>query len=772
MVARSADFKPTLRNWAPSPGPIVWAVSLVTMPCGCGQKPASGAAADAGSGPGRGTLGSDADQGGNNAGKPAVQDAEMPATDATLPDLPPLDTLPDSVAIPQQPDAPQLQDLKALPDAVTVDLVVDAEPKGIDFDGLLFADDASETDAWPIGAPKVGDVVGVDIGACSMNPPKPAACTPAPNPQVSCPAVPQKIPPWQPCKAGLCVNGITDADGKCVPKAVSVAGTPCGPEGPSACVRHVCDSAGKCTQVLAPKGAMCPDPDWCGDHQCDGNGNCKAVQAKIGAKCKNTKCATWFCNAAGDCADVQLRPKGELCGYDYEKCRGFSCNGGGDCLPDQPIAGAQCSSFGKCACDGQCILPPPTPCKNPGTWCSVSGDNCGGGVCQPDLTCKLTMPVGAPCKSAEPCASYKCGPNGSCVKESAAVGTGCGTATGCTFGTCDCNGQCVTQVMPVGSPCPDFDNNGCMKPNSGTCQVGGACVGVVAVGEACKTSCGTGKCDLSGRCIMDGISPGQTKTYQDQKCYFSTCNHTGDVFGKELDGNKCESYGECVQGKCAGGLCEQVPMAAGTPCTPPSGDCVAGAACDGKGKCKPKGAVGKACKVSDCVLGTCTAAAKCDAGPAPDGTPCTDPPQGACKKQGACKSGWCTVKPEDSCDDGNSCTFDTCAPGGCKHDSNVFGQCLDPAECSYWSCFMGNCKVSPSFGSPCDIDNLCVYDAKCVNFLCSSSPKDCNDDDPCTIDSCDPKADLGCVHKPVADGTKCGWGVGESTCQCGLCMWK
>jgi hypothetical protein len=46
---------------------------------------------------------------------------------------------------------------------------------------------------------------------------------------------------------------------------------------------------------------------------------------------------------------------------------------------------------------------------------------------------------------------------------------------------------------------------------------------------------------------------------------------------------------------------------------------------------------------------------------------------------------------------------------------------------------------------PCDDGNPCTLNDVCGNGSCDGEPRTCNDDDPCTTDTCDPRTTAGCV---------------------------
>jgi hypothetical protein len=98
---------------------------------------------------------------------------------------------------------------------------------------------------------------------------------------------------------------------------------------------------------------------------------------------------------------------------------------------------------------------------------------------------------------------------------------------------------------------------------------------------------------------------------------------------------------------------------------------------------------------------------------------------------------------ENTCDDGNGCTVDTCdGAEGCKHAPLNEGECLD--------------------------GDVCTIADHCEAGLCVGTPVDCNDDNPCTTDSCDGLG--GCAFEHIVaicdDGDACTLG---DICQDGAC---
>ena len=106
----------------------------------------------------------------------------------------------------------------------------------------------------------------------------------------------------------------------------------------------------------------------------------------------------------------------------------------------------------------------------------------------------------------------------------------------------------------------------------------------------------------------------------------------------------------------------------------------------------------------------------------------------------------------------------------CKQAS----QCNDDNPCTDDSCELstGVCQAVPNSGPKCDDGNLCTLSDSCVNGQCLGGAKLCNDGKPCTLDSCDPVSGT-CGATPAAassvcsDGQSCTTG---DTCQSGNCV--
>lgn len=96
------------------------------------------------------------------------------------------------------------------------------------------------------------------------------------------------------------------------------------------------------------------------------------------------------------------------------------------------------------------------------------------------------------------------------------------------------------------------------------------------------------------------------------------------------------------------------------------------------------------------------------------------------------------------CEDGNPCTVDTCdkATGKCLHPSELcglgggqgdMGPCMAVSDCEKY-------KGTATLTAACS-------DMVCEKGDCYESPKDCDDQNPCTNDTCHPQQ--GCGHQPI-----------------------
>ena len=138
------------------------------------------------------------------------------------------------------------------------------------------------------------------------------------------------------------------------------------------------------------------------------------------------------------------------------------------------------------------------------------------------------------------------------------------------------------------------------------------------------------------------------------------------------------------------------------------------------------------------------------------------------KKAAICGNGF--LDAGEQCDDGNTLNDDCCS-ASCQFepaetacdDGNV---CTDNSTCDG----AGICQVTGFNRSGCDDGSACTTSDQCSNGTCVGGPAlGCDDDNPCTDDSCDPA--VGCVHTnntaSCDDGNAC---TTNDRCSAGSCV--
>jgi formylglycine-generating enzyme required for sulfatase activity len=177
--------------------------------------------------------------------------------------------------------------------------------------------------------------------------------------------------------------------------------------------------------------------------------------------------------------------------------------------------------------------------------------------------------------------------------------------------------------------------------------------------------------------------------------------------------------------------------------------------------------LGAACGSQDKTSGmelTCTSGEACD-----DEDPCTEDDK--CDPQGTCAG------TPISCDDDRPCTNDSCGTDGqCVHELQA-GFCLidgvcrtdgespDGEPCKECMTAASTSAWTSDDTNPCGQDDQCHTGAQCKTGVCvpGELSVDCNDNNPCTYDTCDPAA--GCQNVPNTD--PCEGGIcTDGKCKC------
>lgn len=314
------------------------------------------------------------------------------------------------------------------------------------------------------------------------------------------------------------------------------------------------------------------------------------------------------------------------------------CESDEECAPEEGIVPA--CQVPKCE-DGTCVygdLDNGTECDDE-TGCTLE-DACQDGVCS-----------GEPldCDDENPCTTDGCDPIGECVhtfnQKPCDDGDACSTEDACFQGecsgkflSCDDGNGCTTDVCDVVIGC-------IWEAHTQPCDDGDAC----SVGDACSEgACVSGlllDCDAAGPCVDGYCDPVEG-------CITTVLQDACD------DNNACTAGDTCKDGACVGDtvVCDDANPCTDDFCSPATG-CNAvdnKAPCDDGQSCT----LADACSGGACVPGDldplcCVADDTCD-----DGDPCTDD---------SCQAGYCLFA-EKNCDDGTECTADVCADGLCSHN--------------------------------------------------------------------------------------------------------
>src|SRR5688500_15040423 len=137
----------------------------------------------------------------------------------------------------------------------------------------------------------------------------------------------------------------------------------------------------------------------------------------------------------------------------------------------------------------------------------------------------------------------------------------------------------------------------------------------------------------------------------------------------------------------------------------------------------------------------CSDAAQCD-----DGDPCNGAE--------TCTLGNCAAGTPLVCDDANACTNDACVANvGCT--TTAIPPCDDGNGCTLDACDPAiGCVATPRTGESCADADLCDGQEFCdsAGACVAGVAVDCNDDNSCTSETCDPA--IGCVVT-INEGAAC-----------------
>ena len=580
-----------------------------------------------------------------------------------------------------------------------------------------------------------------------------------------------------------------------------------------------CDDEDLCTvadtcekgECLGGAAANCNDGNVCTDDSCEPATGCVLTHNTV--PCEDGD----VCTVGDQCEDGECVHGPDLSCDDGNVCTDDACDSAVGCVytPNDGFCDDQnlCTEAGVCAA-GACTPGKPLDCNDENV--------CTDDSCAPALGCVFT-PNTLPCNDADVCTISDICAGGACVGGALLP---CDDGNLCTDDSCDPLIGC--QYVPNSAPCDDQN----------TCTTSDICVDGECVGE------GSLDCDDANPCTKDICLPGgcghediEGPCSDDDPCTLNdACQDGTCVSGAPLD---CDDYNPCTDDVCdSDGTCQNVANQAtctdGNACTDgdhcEDGVCVftVNVDCDDGNVCTtdfctPTGGCGhtnntlpctdgNACTLGDtCAGGSCVGdlVIDCD-----DGNPCTDDscdPQlgcvnaantapcndnNACTFGDVCAAGFCQPGIALNCDDGNTCTTDSCNPAtGCANTNNVLpcsdgNACTGNDTCSAGTCQPGaaiNCgddgnvcttdSCDPATGcvytantNPCSDGNLCTENDQCSGGACQpGAAKTCDDSNICTTDTCAPLT--GCVFtnntNPCTDTNLC---TTVDTCSGGACV--
>ena len=558
------------------------------------------------------------------------------------------------------------------------------------------------------------------------------------------------------CVMGKCVskskkNGTLCSDGNGCTAEDSCQGGSCLPgtavkcDDANACTDDSCDpKAGTC--VHKNNAALCQDNDTCtvGD-ACD-SGACKGGAAP-NCDDKNV-CTTDSCAKDSGCE---------------HGTNSLTCDDGNACTTQDACDNKACAGGPAPACDDKNVCSDDSCDSKLGCVNLANGVTCSdGNACTADDACKDKGCVGG--------AAPDCNDKNTCTTDS------CDLASGCTHtdnaAQCEDGDACTAGDKCAGGTCKGGSAIDCDDTNLCTTDSCDPIKGCVHANGANDSKCSDTKCDNltfveAGKCFSGVCLPGQKNNCDDGNlCTTNTCNIASGCKTESNsepcdDGTVCTKDDVCKNKVCTSGAA--IVCSDGNPCTNDSCDavkgCVAANASDFT-TCKIASCDGKTYDAgSVCSAGVCQASAKpvsCD-----DGNLCTDD---ACSATAGCSHANNAI----GCDDGNLCTLlDVCGSGACIAGAALV--CEDNKLCTDDSCdpkvgckFAGNTKV-------CDDGTVCTSGDVCKDGKCNAGGAVvCDDKNPCTTDSCD--AAKGCIFANNAvlcdDGNSCN---SADVCKDGVC---
>ena len=512
-------------------------------------------------------------------------------------------------------------------------------------------------------------------------------------------------------------NGTLFCDTKQFPQQCAVAPDTiiecAAPEGLGAeCLAATCHPiTGECSFEPTNNDGLCNDENACTLGETCAEGICIG---SIAPNCNdNNPCTTDMCDTQSGC----VHEHNSLPCEDGDVCTVNDLCAESECEPGQSLT---CNDANQCTKDS---CAPATGCF----FQNIDGGCDDGNSCTTQDTCIDGKCVGTgslECDDSNPCTKDICLPMGGCAHEN--IDASCSDEDACTINDSCSDGLCIPGDM---MNCDD--SNPCTDD---ACKDNGICVH-----EANQELCDDiNLCTNNDHCFNGTCIGGESVNCDDSEvCTTEICNPIQGCL--HIDNNvPCSDGDICTMGdSCAAGSCQSGPEVScddGNPCTDDSCDSQTGCthlpndeSCDDANHCTVDdtctsgvclGLSMKDCNDDNiCTDDTCNPLSGCVY--EVNTNPCTD--QNVCTLNDTCQDGVCVSSENLTCDDGNTCTEDSCdAQKACLHV---------PAE--------GNCNDG----------NVCTLNDTCLNGTCvSNDALVCNDDNICTDDSCSPQS--GCLYIP------------------------
>ena len=621
-----------------------------------------------------------------------------------------------------------------------------------------------------------GNVCTADVcsptGGCA-NPPQANACDDGDACTLGdscaggeCVGIPQSCSDNNPC------NGVETCD----PDRGCVAGPP------PVCDNGIfCDGVEYCDQMngecRSPGALTCEDDDPCTAGVCnEATDSCGQEFDPTLPDCDATPCTAD--TAAADCEDADVctidecvpvdgGPNGYCYNRDDPTCTHMECFGNIQCDDDDICTEDTCVPEQQ-LCWNVPIADCPVDCRRSADCDdenACTDDVCeAGGICA-HYDAALPCDDGSVCTLADHCEA------GECVAGSV---RDCDDQMDCTFDTCHPTLGCQHEADPECGILPCTTDTDCDDGNScteGYCDtIVGFCELITLDGVVCDDG---DACTVNERCDGTVCSNGFDRPCDDeQPCTLNLCNSTTGCYYETdthcviLDppcttGQECNDGDLCTIDNCTfDGACHNDPQ-------PGCGEaCVVDADCNDQDPCTFNRCETNRCAFPfdpDCGANPCVTVADCN-----DGDECTidicNPDRNLCEHPPVPSCGEPCVGDED-CDDGEPCTDDICNPDTDKcilvpipDCERCFGpaDCGDDNYCTDDTCPEGACVYVPNVLA-CDDSDFCTESDACSEGECVGEPVDCDDLDPCTIDTCDAVTGCGSVEDLTLEGCeRCG----------------